>query len=239
MSRGEILVIEDDAEISGLLAAYLKREGFQVELAGTGAQGVAAVRRSEPDLVLLDIMLPDQDGLELCSRLRGQIMAPILVVSAKGEDVDKVLGLGLGADDYITKPFSPSEVVARVKAHLRRYQRLMQRGEAAAEGSVIFGDLHISVAGREVRYRDQMLMMTPREFDLLRFMALNPNRVFTLQQLYEQVWGDPAGTDCRTVQVYIYRLRNKLQECGAGADCTIETVWGVGYKLTAAKVAAN
>jgi len=222
-----ILVIDDEIEIVELVRDYLEREGFGVITAGDGQTALATARREKPDLILLDIMLPKIDGFEVCRQLRGEMVAPIILLSAKGQEVDKILGLGLGADDYVTKPFSPGELVARVKAHLRR-STLLNKGHE--ETILCFGDLTIDTQGYRVTRRGQEVTLATREFELLRFLALHPNQVFTRERLFEKVWGYDYIGDASTVTVHIRRLREKLEE-DPRYPRYLKTIWGVGYKF--------
>lgn len=222
-----ILVVDDEIEIVELVQDYLEREGFGVIAAGDGQAAIEAARRENPDLIVLDIMLPKIDGFEVCRQLRAEMVAPILLLSAKGQEVDKILGLGLGADDYITKPFSPGELVARVKAHLRR-ATLLSKGHE--ETILTFGNLTIDVNGYKVSRCGQEVALPTREFELLRFMALHASQVFTREQLFEKVWGYDYVGDDSTVTVHIRRLREKLED-DPGDPRHIKTIWGVGYKF--------
>lgn len=218
-----ILIVDDEIEIVELVRDYLEQEGYNVITAGDGQAALDAARREKPDLIVLDIMLPKIDGFEVCRRLRGEMLAPILLLSAKGQEVDKILGLGLGADDYITKPFSPSELVARVKAHLRRSTLLSKNHNA--EEILIFGDLSIDVDGYKVTRCGQEVVMASREFELLRFLALHPNQVFTREQLFEKVWGYDYVGDDSTVTVHIRRIREKLEDDPRNPRY-LKTIWG-------------
>lgn len=222
LSFAKILVVDDEIEILNLLDVYLTRERFTVLRAANGREALAIAKTEKPDLVVLDLMLPDSDGVELCKTLRAELIVPIVILSAKGEEPDKVLGLGVGADDYVTKPFSPSELVARVKAHLRQFARLRTAGD---ESSLVLGPLEIDLRAYEVRLGGRSVALTTKEFQLLRFMAARPNQVFSREQLYESVWGWDAAGDARSVSVYVQRLRHKL------GPKIIETVWGAGYKF--------
>lgn len=222
-----VLVVDDEIEIVELVRDYLEREGFGVITAGDGQEAIAAARRQKPDLIVLDIMLPKIDGFEVCRQLRGEMVVPILLLSAKGQEVDKILGLGLGADDYITKPFSPGELVARVKAHLRRSTLLSKTNE---ESSLSFGELVIDVHGYRVTCCGREVALPSREFELLRFLAQNPNQVFTREQLFEKVWGYDYIGDDSTVTVHIRRIREKLEQDPRNPRY-LKTVWGVGYKF--------
>lgn len=223
-----ILIIEDDKSIAELERDYLEIEGFSVEIAFTGDAGLKQALAEDFDLVLLDLMLPGVDGFQICKTIRTEKDIPILMVSAKKEDIDKIRGLGLGADDYIVKPFSPSELVARVKAHLSRYQRLI--GKVPQNDSILIRGLRIDQTSRRVYINDEEIIFTTKEFDVLTFLALNPNRVFSKEQLFERVWGLDSMGDISTVTVHIRRIREKIETDPSNPQY-IETVWGAGYRF--------
>ena len=220
-----IMVVDDDPNIAQLVKLYLEKEGFEVTVETRGDEAVAAFQKNPPSLMLLDIMLPGMDGLQVCRAIRQISTIPIIMLSAKDETFDKVLGLELGADDYITKPFEGKELVARVKAVLRR----ASPGESEKD-TLSFPGLTISLEKYEVHYQGKLLEMPPKELEVLYFLAAHQNRVFTREQLLEQVWGFDFFGDSRTVDVHIKRLREKLQDSEA-LGWTIRTVWGVGYKF--------
>jgi DNA-binding response OmpR family regulator len=220
MEKGTILVVEDEANIADLVALYLSREGFRVLQQSTGVGALDAVRDHRPRLVVLDIGLPDIDGLEVCRRIRSVGNLPVIFLTARGDEVDRVLGLELGADDYLTKPFSPAELVARVKAVLRRVD-----GGPPAE-IVQAGRLVIDVGRREIRIDEKPTEFTTKEFDLLRFLAERPGLAQSRQQILDGVWGFDWYGDVRTVDVHIAQVRKKL-----GEACTITTVRGIGYRM--------
>ncbi len=220
-----ILVVDDDPNIAQLVKLYLEKEGFEVSVETRGDSAVAAFQKNPPSLMLLDIMLPGMDGYQVCRAIRQISSIPIIMLSAKDETFDKVLGLELGADDYITKPFEGKELVARVKAVLRR----SSPGESEKD-TLSFPGLTISLEKYEVHYQGKLLEMPPKELEVLYFLAAHQNRVFTREQLLEQVWGFDFFGDSRTVDVHIKRLREKLQDSEA-LGWTIRTVWGVGYKF--------
>ncbi len=223
----KVLIIEDELSIAELERDYLELSGFSVTIASTGEEGLHQALHKEYDLILLDVMLPEIDGFEICKRVREQKDIPILMVTAKKEEVDKIRGLGLGADDFIVKPFGPSELVARVKAHLARYDRLVNRLETKADEIHIRG-LVIDRTSRRVFVNEKEVMMTAKEFDVLIFLAMNPNHVFSKEQLFDRVWGDSFG-DISTVTVHIRKIREKI-EVDASNPQYIETIWGVGYR---------
>ena len=227
MSRApaRVLVVEDDPTVAEVVRRYLERDGFDVEAVGDGREALNRADERAPDLVVLDIMLPGLDGLEVCRELRSRTPVPVIMLTARGTEEDRVVGLELGADDYVAKPFSPRELAARVKAVLRRAQTPLPDGG----GRIDAGDLAIDLGAREVRVRDKVLALTAREFDLLAFVARNPRRVFRREELLEHVWGYTYG-DTSTVTVHIRRLREKIED-DPSAPRHLTTVWGVGYRF--------
>ena len=226
MSR--ILIIEDEKEIADLEKDYLELSEFQVEIANSGDTGLEKALNEEYDLIVLDLMLPGMDGFEVCRRIREQKNIPILMVSAKKDDIDKIRGLGLGADDYMTKPFSPSELVARVKAHLSRYDRLVGSGQKQNDIVEIRG-IKIDKTARRVYVDGEEKNFTTKEFDLLTFLAENPNHVFTKEELFREIWDMDSIGDIATVTVHIKKIREKI-EYDTSKPQYIETIWGVGYR---------
>jgi DNA-binding response OmpR family regulator len=224
MSRETVLVVDDEAHIAELARLYLEQAGYQVQTAADGAQALAQIERRPPALIVLDLMLPEIDGWEVCRRVRARSDVPILMLTARDDDVDKIVGLELGADDYLTKPFNPRELVARVKAILRRSG---QPPAAGAGRPVTVGDLHIDPARREVQVQGRSISLRTKEFDLLLTLAEHRGLVLTREQLLDRVWGYDFYGQTRTVDVHVAHLRSKL----AGSSVAIETVWGVGYKL--------
>ena len=225
----KILIVEDDEEIAMLERDYLEIEGFQTEILSDGGAAEEAALTGAYDLILLDLMLPGRSGYEVCRRIRDQVDVPILMVTARTESVDKIRGLGLGADDYIAKPFDPAELVARVKSHLSRYQRLTG-GRGEDDGAIQVGDLRILPQSWKVFKGDQELKMPNREFALLKFLAENPNIVFSKERLFETIWGYDYVGDSATVTVHVGRIRDKIEDDPAHPKI-IETVWGAGYRL--------
>ncbi|MDB5057436.1 MAG: DNA-binding response regulator [Chloroflexi bacterium] len=221
-----ILVVEDEPTVSDVVARYLRREGYQVGLASDGNEGLRMALQCQPDLVVLDIMLPGLDGLEVCRRLRATCQTPVIMLTAKVDDGDAILGLGLGADDYMRKPFSPPELIARVKAVLRRGQPI------AGTATLNFGELRIDASGRAVLRGDDRLDLTAKEFDLLWHMSSHPGQVFSREQLLAGVWGYDYLGDTSTVTVHVRRLREKLER-DPSTPAWLKTVWGVGYKFEA------
>ena len=227
MSR--VLIVEDDREIAMLERDYLEIEGFQTEIISDGGAAEEAALTGAYDLILLDLMLPGRSGYEVCRRIRDQVDVPILMVTARTESVDKIRGLGLGADDYIGKPFDPAELVARVKSHLSRYQRLTG-GRGEDDGAIQVGDLRILPQSWKVFKGNQEIKMPNREFALLKFLAENPNIVFSKERLFETIWGYDYVGDSATVTVHVGRIRDKIEDDPAHPKI-IETVWGAGYRL--------
>lgn len=223
MAKTQVLLVEDEENISSFIKMYLEKEEFTVEIAATGGDGVARAAANPPQLVILDIMLPDLDGFEVCRQVRQDSDVPIIMLTARDAQTDKVVGLELGADDYITKPFDPRELVARAKSVLRR----AAPDRRAPEGIVTAGGISIDPMRHEVKVAGESLKLTAREFELLHYLVINHGLALSRQQLLEQVWGYDFAGDTRTVDVHINQLRKKL-----GEAVTIETVWGVGYKLT-------
>ena len=225
----KILIVEDDEEIAMLERDYLEIEGFQTQVISDGGAAEEAALTGAYDLILLDLMLPGRSGYEVCRRIRDQVDVPILMVTARTESVDKIRGLGLGADDYIAKPFDPAELVARVKSHLSRYQRLTG-GRGEDDGAIQVGDLRILPQSWKVFKGNQEIKMPNREFALLKFLAENPNIVFSKERLFETIWGYDYVGDSATVTVHVGRIRDKIENDPAHPKI-IETVWGAGYRL--------
>lgn len=225
MAEGKILIVDDDKNICELLRLYLEKENFDIVIANDGAQAVELFAAENPDMVLLDIMLPKLDGWQVCREIRKSSDKPIIMLTAKGETFDKILGLELGADDYVVKPFDAKEVVARVKAVLRRTSSA--QGDAVKE--VRYDKLVVNLTNYELKVDGKVIDTPPKELELLYHLASNPNRVFTRDQLLDEVWGFDYYGDSRTVDVHIKRLREKLE--GVSEKWTLKTVWGVGYKF--------
>ena len=224
-----ILIIEDEESIAELEKDYLELSGFEVEIENDGAEGLKKALSEEFDLFILDLMLPGVDGFEICRKVREVKNTPIIMVSAKKEDIDKIRGLGLGADDYITKPFSPSEMVARVKAHLARYERLI--GSSMPDNEIIeIRGLKIDKTARRVWVNGEEKNFTTKEFDLLTFLAQNPNHVYTNEELFNKIWDMESLGDIATVTVHIKKIREKI-EFNTAKPQYIETIWGVGYRF--------
>ncbi len=224
-----ILIVEDELAIAELEKDYLELSGFEVEVETTGNRGKERALNEDFNLIILDLMLPNMDGFEICKRIREEKNIPVIMVSAKKDDIDKIRGLGMGADDYITKPFSPSELVARVKAHLARYDRLIGSGQKENEVIEIRG-LKIDKTARRVFVNDEEKIFTTKEFDLLTFLAENPNHVYTKEELFAEIWDMASIGDIATVTVHIKKIREKI-EYNTSKPQYIETIWGVGYRF--------
>ncbi len=225
----KILIVEDDESIAQLEKDYLELSEIEVDIAQTGSKGLSMALNTDYNLIILDIMLPDVDGFEICKMIREKKNIPVIIVSARKEDIDKVRGLGIGADDYITKPFSPSEMVARVKAHMARYERLTEVREFQNH-IVEIRDLKIDKTSRRIWVRGEEKSFTAKEFDLLTFLATNPNRVFSKEELFKKLWDMDSIGDIATVTVHIKRIREKI-ELDSTKPQYIETIWGVGYRF--------
>ncbi|MCI8311014.1 MAG: response regulator transcription factor [Lachnospiraceae bacterium] len=227
MSR--LLIIEDEEAIADLEKDYLELSGFKVEIEERGDTGLTRALSEEFDLIILDLMLPGVDGFEICKQIREEKNIPVIMVSAKKDDIDKIRGLGLGADDYMTKPFSPSELVARVKAHMARYERLIGSGIQENEVVEIRG-IKIDKTARRVWVNGEERAFTSKEFDLLTFLAQNPNHVYTKEELFSKIWDMESIGDIATVTVHIKKIREKI-EFNTAKPQYIETIWGVGYRF--------
>ena len=227
---GKILIIEDEVAIADLEKDYLELSDFNVETCYSGDEGLRVALEKEFDLIILDLMLPGMDGFEVCKRIREVKNVPILMVSAKKDDIDKIRGLGLGADDYMTKPFSPSELVARVKAHMARYERLVGSNQKQQNDIVEIRGIRIDKTARRVYVDGIEKTFTTKEFDLLTFLAQNPNHVYTKDELFREIWDMDSIGDIATVTVHIKKIREKI-EVDTAKPQYIETIWGVGYRF--------
>lgn len=228
-----VLIVEDDKDISMVEAAYLEAAGFQTVTIGSGAEVAGLLQKESFDLILLDLMLPGKSGYEVCREIRDRVDIPILMVTARTESMDKIRGLGLGADDYIAKPFDPAELVARVNANIRQYCRMLQRvpGHKIEKPEEIrVADLRILVDGWKAYKGDREIRLPNREFELLKFLAMNPNIVFSKEQLFEKIWGYDYVGDSATVMVHINRIREKIEDDSKNPKI-LETVWGAGYRF--------
>ena len=226
----QLLIVEDDRNIAELERDYLEADGFAVTIAATGPEGLEKALTGGYDLILLDVMLPGMDGFAICRRIRETLDTPILMVSARQEDIDKIRGLGLGADDYIAKPFSPAELVARVKAHLARYARLTDGAKSTAAHRLSYPGLEIDLDAHRVYARGEEISLANKEYELLAFLAANPNILFSKEALFDRIWGMDSMGDTATVTVHINRIREKIEPDPAKPQC-IETVWGAGYRF--------
>ena len=225
----KVLIVEDELSIAELEKDYLELSSFEVEIETDGQQGLEKALKNDFDMIILDIMLPGVDGFEICKQIRESKEIPILMVSARKEDIDKIRGLGLGADDYITKPFSPSELVARVKAHLSRYERLINSSQPENDIIEIRG-IKIDKTARRVFVNGEEKIFTTKEFDLLTFLAEHPNHVYTKEELFKEIWDMDSIGDIATVTVHIKKIREKI-ELDTSKPQYIETIWGVGYRF--------
>ena len=227
-AKQKILIVDDDSNIAELISLYLMKECYETRIVGDGEEALTAVSSFEPDLFLLDLMLPGMDGYQVCREVRSSKDTPIIMLSAKGEIFDKVLGLEMGADDYMEKPFDSKELVARVKAVLRRYHKQTSEPVNKSDKIVSYPDLTINLTNYSVTYMGQPLDMPPKELELLYCLAASPNRVFTREQLLDQIWGYDYVGDTRTVDVHIKRIREKIHD---HEGWRISTIWGIGYKF--------
>ena len=228
VDKQKILIVDDDNNIAELISLYLTKECFDTRIVNDGESVLPAIDSFSPNLILLDIMLPGMDGYQVCREVRAKYSVPIIMLSAKGEVFDKVLGLELGADDYIEKPFDSKELVARVKAVLRRYKAVVVAHEGTYDKLVEYKDLSINLTNYSVVYMGENIDMPPKEIELLYFLASSPNHVFTREQLLDQIWGYEYIGDTRTVDVHIKRLREKIKDHD---NWKISTIWGIGYKF--------
>ncbi len=225
----KILIIEDQQSIAELEKDYLEINNFSVDIEKYGQEGLNQALTKNYDLILLDVMLPDIDGFEICKKIRNEKNIPILIISARGEDIDKIRGLGLGADDYISKPFSPNELVARVKAHLSRFDRLTGTSEKTKQ-EIQIKNLTINQVSHRVYLDNQEISLTTKEFDILNFLASHPNIVFSKEQLYDHIWGDNSYGDIATIAVHIKKIRDKIEKDPQNPRF-IDTLWGSGYRF--------
>ncbi|MBS6833278.1 MAG: response regulator transcription factor [Eubacteriales bacterium] len=226
----KILIIEDDLSIAELENDYLTMSGFECDIATDGNSGLEKARSGDYALIIVDIMLPGRDGFSICKEIRAESDVPIIFLSAKSDEIDKVRGLGLGADDYMTKPFSPSELVARVKSHIARYEKLTAAANKAKPDVLTIGGLKIDKNAHRVYVDDNEVAMPVKEYELLLFLAENPNIVFNKERLFDRIWGMDAMGDVSTVTVHIQRIRDKIDKNRSG-NKFIETVWGAGYRF--------
>ncbi|QDQ03899.1 response regulator transcription factor [Bacillus sp. BD59S] len=230
MSKETIMVVDDEKEIRELIAIYLKNEGYRVLQAENGEEGLELLKKNEVHLIVLDIMMPKIDGIHMCMKVREIAEMPIIMLSAKTQDMDKILGLTTGADDYVTKPFNPLELIARIKSQLRRYMKMNGGISLQNENEVEIGDMKINVMTHKVTIADQEVKLTPREFAILELLARNQGMVMSAEQIYERVWKEEAFQSDNTVMVHIRKIREKIEE-NPRKPRYVKTVWGVGYKI--------
>lgn len=225
----KILIIEDDKSIAELERDYLEAEGFEVDIVPDGTDGLTQVLKGEYNLIVLDVMLPSQDGFSILREIRKDKEVPVLMISAKKEEFDKIRGLGLGADDYMTKPFSPSEMVARVKAHINRHNKLKGLTDKGNSSIITIRGLELNNEYKSIKHNDENIVLTSKEFDILYMLMSNPNKVFSKQEMFNQIWGDSYG-DTSTITVHIRKIREKI-EVDPSNPTYIETLWGIGYRF--------
>ncbi|MDQ0087059.1 DNA-binding response OmpR family regulator [Paenibacillus anaericanus] len=228
-ARGTILLVDDEKEIIQLMDIYLKNEGYKLLKAADGLEALELLGRHQVDLIILDVMMPRMDGIEACMKIRESKNMPIIMLSAKGQDMDKIAGLSIGADDYVTKPFNPLELVARVKSQLRRYQQLSgpQRQD---ENEIVIEELVINISTHTVTVEGQEVQLTPREFAILKLLAINRGIVLSMERIYQEVWNEPFMESKNTVMVHIRKIREKIEKDNQNPRY-IKTVWGIGYKI--------
>ncbi|NMM63964.1 response regulator transcription factor [Clostridium sp. P21] len=230
MTKETILVVDDEKEIRNLIGIYLENEGYKVIKASDGLEALKILKSQQVHLIILDIMMPNMDGMEACMKIREHKNMPIIMLSAKSEDMDKIMGLTTGADDYITKPFNPLELIARAKSQLRRYTKLNNSGESISSDIIEIDDLSINVSTHEVKIGEKLVNLTRREFDILELLAKNRGIVFSTEKIYERVWNEEFYQSDNTVMVHIRKIREKIEE-NSRKPKYIKTVWGVGYKI--------
>ena len=229
MTKETILIVDDEKEIRNLIAIYLKNEGYDILEASDGEEGLSLLKKHKVHLIVLDLMMPNVDGIEMCMKVREIAEMPIIMLSAKSQDMDKIVGLSIGADDYVTKPFNPLELIARIKSQLRRYIK-MDRLDSMNESEIEIGDLRINTDTHEVIVNNEKVKLTPREFSILELLARNQGIVMNAEQIYEKVWKEEAIQSENTVMVHIRKIRERI-ETNPRNPQYIKTVWGVGYKI--------
>lgn len=230
MNKNTIIVVDDEKEIRDLIGIYLKNEGYEVIKAENGIKALEILEKENIDLIILDIMMPNMDGIEACTKIREEKNMPIIMLSAKTEDMDKIWGLTAGADDYMTKPFNPLELIARVKSQLRRYKKFNVPNDYISDDIIEIDELTINTATHEVKIGERKVKLTPREFDILELLARNKGIVFSIEKIYERVWKEEFFKSDNTVMVHIRKLREKIEESPRKPKY-VKTVWGVGYKV--------
>ncbi|MUG43825.1 response regulator transcription factor [Paenibacillus woosongensis] len=234
MSRESILLVDDEKEIIELMEIYLKNEGYNLYKASNGLEALRIVQIHDIDLIILDIMMPEMDGIEACMKIREQRNTPIIMLSAKSQDIDKITGLSIGADDYVTKPFNPLVLIARVKSQLRRYKHLNRQDSKKSEHEIVIDELVINTATHTVTVDDQEVKLTPREFAILEMLALNQGIVLSMDKIYQEVWNEPFMDSKNTIMVHIRKIREKIEKDKQNPQF-IKTVWGIGYKMKSSK----
>lgn len=230
MSGGTILLVDDEKEIVDLLEIYIKNEGFNVLKANNGLEALKLLEAHDIDLIILDVMMPEMDGLEACMKIREEKQMPIIMLSAKTQDIDKITGLSIGADDYVTKPFSPLEILARIRSQLRRYRQLNVAPHSKDENEIVIEGLVINVVTHKVTVEEREVKLTPREFAILEYLGRNPGIVLSMEKIYEKVWQEPFFEGNNTLMVHIRKLREKIEK-NPSKPQYIKTVWGIGYKI--------
>ncbi|RXZ83326.1 DNA-binding response regulator [Paenibacillaceae bacterium] len=229
MGKETILLVDDEKEIIKLMEIYFKNEGFPLLKASNGLEALALLQQNEVDLIILDVMMPHMDGLEACMKIRETNNIPIIMLSAKSQDIDKISGLSIGADDYVTKPFNPLVLMARVKSHLRRFKQF-NTGPKSSENEIVIDDLVINIATHTVTVDQQEIKLTPREFAILKLLAVNRGIVLSMEKIYQEVWNEPFMESKNTVMVHIRKIREKIERDRETTQF-IKTVWGIGYKI--------
>ncbi|ENQ3111353.1 response regulator transcription factor [Bacillus cereus] len=230
MSKETILIVDDEKEIRELIAIYLKNEGYKILQAGDGEEGLELIKQNKVHLIVLDIMMPKIDGIHMCMKVREIAEMPIIMLSAKTQDMDKILGLTSGADDYVTKPFNPLELIARIKSQLRRYMKMSSEVSMQNENEIEIGNMKINIATHQVTVANEEVKLTPREFGILELLARNQGVVMSTEQIYQKVWKEEFFESDNTVMVHIRKIREKIEETPRKPRY-IKTVWGVGYKI--------
>lgn len=234
MSRESILLVDDEKEIVELMEIYLKNEGYIIYKASNGLEALHMLQNHEVDLIILDVMMPEMDGIEACMKIREQRNTPIIMLSAKSQDIDKITGLSIGADDYVTKPFSPLVLVARVKSQIRRYKQLNRPDPNINDHEIVIDELVINTATHTVTVDGQEIKLTPREFAILELLAVNQGIVLSMDKIYQEVWNEPFMDSKNTIMVHIRKLREKIEKDKQNPNY-IKTVWGIGYKMKSSK----
>lgn len=234
MSRETILLVDDEKEIIELMEIYLKNEGYILLKASNGLEALELLQMHVIDLIILDVMMPKMDGIQACMKIREENNTPIIMLSAKSQDIDKIAGLSIGADDYVTKPFNPLVLLARVKSQLRRYKQLNNKGSSTNDNEIVIDELVINIATHTVTVDDQEVKLTPREFAILKMLAVNQGIVLSMDKIYQEVWNEPFMESKNTIMVHIRKIREKIEKDKQNPKF-IKTVWGIGYKMKSSK----